>query len=364
MTRTLWQQFCKHLDPTLSLLMVLLLSIGMAVLYSASGQGFLKLLGQGMNIIVALGAMWLIARVPPHVIEKIALWFYVLSLLMLIAVCFLGSIKNGAQRWLDLGIIQIQPSELMRIAMPMLLARYFSRLEQKPNHINFGVATLLLLIPTVLIGHQPDLGTALLVLASGFFVLFLAGLDKRLIIAGVFILIASVKIIWPLLHDYQRRRIEILLNPTQDPLGAGYHIIQSMIAIGSGGWYGKGWTHGTQSKLDFIPERTTDFIFAVFSEEFGLIGNVLLLSLLCLLVMRGLVIAKQARSIFSRLLAGGISLTLFTYTFVNMGMVSGILPVVGVPLPLISYGGTAMVTLCISLGILMSIQSHRHLVAT
>ncbi|HYN53852.1 MAG TPA: FtsW/RodA/SpoVE family cell cycle protein, partial [Methylotenera sp.] len=250
------------------------------------------------------------------------------------------------------------------IAMPMMLAWYFSKREGHAKTADFIIGGLLLLVPATLIIKQPDLGTGLLITASGFYVLFLAGLSWKLLVGGAIAFAASTPVLWSMLHDYQRRRIEILLDPTQDPLGAGYHTIQAIIALGSGGSAGKGWLQGTQTQLDFLPERTTDFIFAVFGEEFGFLGNILLLLLFSLIIMRGLYIASQAQSTFTRLLAGSITLTFFTYAFVNIGMVSGILPVVGVPLPLISYGGTSMVTLCLSFGILMSIQTHKKLVAS
>ena len=340
------------------------LMVGLFVLYSASGQSFARIYAQGINIIVALSFMWAAANVGPNQLERIALPLYALGVLLLIAVALFGSISHGARRWLNLGFTQIQPSEIMRIAMPMMLAWYFARREGKPTMTDFAIGGLLLIVPVGLIMKQPDLGTALLITASGFYVLFLAGLSWKLLLGGAIAFAASTPILWSMLHDYQRRRIEILLDPTQDPLGAGYHTIQAIIALGSGGAAGKGWLNGTQAQLDFLPERTTDFIFAVFGEEFGLLGNVLLIVLFSLIIMRGLVIASQAQSTFARLLAGSITLTFFTYAFVNMGMVSGILPVVGVPLPLISYGGTSMVTLCLSFGILMSIHTHKKLVAS
>jgi rod shape determining protein RodA len=260
--------------------------------------------------------------------------------------------------------MQIQPSELMRIAVPMMLAWYFASREGKPSASNFVVGSVLLAIPVALIMKQPDLGTSLLIASSGFYVLFLAGLSWRFLLIASASLLALMPVFWSLLHEYQRKRIEILFDPTQDPLGAGYHTIQAIIAIGSGGGAGKGWLNGTQTQLDFLPERTTDFIFAVFSEEFGFLGNMLLLTLFSLIIARGLVIASQAQNTFSRLLAGSITLNFFSYAFVNMGMVSGILPVVGVPLPLISYGGTSLVTLYLGFGILMSIHTHKKLVAT
>jgi len=334
------------------------------VLYSASGQSVTRIYGQGVNIVIALSFMWVAANIAPNQLERAALPLYVFGVLLLIAVALFGSISHGAQRWLNLGFTKIQPSEIMRIAMPMMLAWYFSKQEGKPKMADFAIGGLLLLVPVALIMKQPDLGTALLITASGFYVLFLAGLSWKLLLGSIVLFAASTPILWSMLHDYQRKRIEILLDPTQDPLGAGYHTIQAIIAIGSGGAAGKGWLNGTQAQLDFLPERTTDFIFAVFGEEFGLLGNLLLLSLFTLIILRGLIIASQAQSTFARLLAGSITLTFFTYAFVNMGMVSGILPVVGVPLPLISYGGTSMVSLCLSLGILMSIHTHKKLVAT
>lgn len=340
------------------------LLVGLFVLYSASGQSFPRVYAQGINIVVALSFMWAAANIAPNQLERIALPLYTLGVFLLVGVALFGSVSHGARRWLNLGFTLIQPSEIMRLAMPMMLAWYFSKREGKPTMPDFAIGGLLLLVPVALIMKQPDLGTALLITAAGFYVLFLAGLSWRLLLGGTILFAACTPILWSMLHDYQRRRIEILLDPTQDPLGAGYHTIQAIIALGSGGMAGKGWLEGTQAQLDFLPERTTDFIFAVFGEEFGLLGNILLLVLFSLIILRGLVIASQAQSTFTRLLAGSITLTFFTYAFVNMGMVSGILPVVGVPLPLISYGGTSMVTLCISFGILMSIQTHKKLVAS
>lgn len=364
MISQLLEQFLKHIDSFLMTCLFFTLMIGLFVLYSASGQELSRVYAQGVNIIVALSFMWVAANIAPNQLERIALPLYILGVLLLIAVELFGSISHGAQRWLNLGFTKIQPSEVMRIAMPMMLAWYFSKRDSKPVVTDFVVAGIFLLVPVALVMKQPDLGTSLLITASGFYVLFLAGLSWKLLVGGVVAFGASTPILWSMLHDYQRRRIEILFDPTQDPLGSGYHTIQAIIAIGSGGAAGKGWLNGTQAQLDFLPERTTDFIFAVFSEEFGLLGNLLLLGLFTLIILRGLVIASQAQSTFGRLLAGSISLTFFTYAFVNMGMVSGILPIVGVPLPLISYGGTSMVMLCLSLGILMSIQTHKKLVAT
>lgn len=356
--------FFKHLDSILLACLLFALFIGLMVLYSASGQSFSKVSAQLINIAVALSVMWATANIQPHHLERIALPAYALGLLLLLAVALFGDISHGARRWLNLGFTKIQPSELMKIAVPMMLAWYFSKREANLKAADFMIAGLILAAPALLIMKQPDLGTALLVVAAGFFVIFLAGLSWKFIGGGMVLLGAMMPIFWSLLHDYQRRRIEILIDPTQDPLGSGYHIIQATIAIGSGGLSGKGWLNGTQTQLDFLPERTTDFIFAVFGEEFGLIGNLLLLLLFTVMIVRGFVIASQAKSMFSRLLAGSIAMTFFTYCFVNMGMVSGILPVVGVPLPLISYGGTSMLTLGLSFGLLMSIQTHKKLVAT
>jgi rod shape determining protein RodA len=313
-------------------------------------------------MLVALGIMWLVANIPLQHIMRIALPIYATGLVLLLGVMLFGEINNGARRWLNIGVTRIQPSELMKIAVPLMLAWYFDKHETTLRLRDYGVAALLLLLPVVMILRQPDLGTALLIAASGFYVLFLTGLSWR-IMAALFVLGAgSLPLMWSMMHDYQRRRVMTLLDPTQDALGAGYHTIQSTIAIGSGGVLGKGWQHGTQTHLDFLPEKSTDFIFAVFSEEFGLVGNSLLLLLYLGVIARGLIIAADAPTQFTRLIAGSITLTFFTYVFVNMGMVIGILPVVGVPLPLVSYGGTSMVTMLLGFGILMSVQTHPKLV--
>lgn len=353
----------KHIDGFLMACLFFAMLISLFVLYSASEQNLDRLTSQIINMSVALCVLWAAANISPQKLERIALLLYVVGVLLLIAVALFGTISHGARRWLNIGFTQIQPSELMRIAMPVMLAWYFATREGKPSALNFVIAGLLLAMPVGLIMKQPDLGTSLLIASSGFYVLFLAGLSWRFLIGAGVSLLALMPVFWSMLHDYQRRRIEILFDPTQDPLGAGYHTIQAIIAIGSGGATGKGWLNGTQTQLDFLPERTTDFIFAVFSEEFGFLGNMLLLGLFSIIIMRGLMIASQAQSTFTRLLAGAITLNFFSYAFVNMGMVSGILPVVGVPLPLISYGGTSMVTLCLGFGILMSIHTHKNLVA-
>ena len=364
MINQLLHRLLKHIDTFLMGCLLFTMLVGLFVLYSASGQSVDRILAQAVNIAVALVAMWLVANIQSHHLERAALPLYIVGVLLLIGVALFGEVSHGARRWLNLGVTKIQPSEIMRLAMPMMIAWYFSKREASLRVTDFIIAGLLLLVPVALIMKQPDLGTALLISASGFYVLFLAGLSWKFLVGGAISAAAMMPIFWSMLHDYQRKRIEILIDPSQDPLGAGYHTIQATIALGSGGVAGKGWLHGTQSQLDFLPERTTDFIFAVFGEEFGMMGNILLLVLFGLIITRGLVIAADAKSTFTRLLAGSITLTFFTYTFVNIGMVSGILPVVGVPLPFISYGGTSMVTLLLGFGILMSIHSHKKLVAS
>lgn len=364
MIRLLFKRATAHFDEFLLGTLLFTMTVALIVLYSASGQSLDRMTSQLINIVVALGVLWVFSNVPPRHLQRIAVPVYLLGMVLLVGVFLFGDISKGARRWLDLGVARIQPSELMKIAVPMMLAWFFSRRDAALHMSDYGIAALLLILPVGLIMKQPDLGTALLIGASGFYVLFLAGLSWRLLVGLAVAGAAAIPLAWPLLHDYQRRRVEILLDPSQDPLGAGYHTIQATIALGSGGISGKGWLNGTQSQLDFLPERHTDFIFAVFGEEFGLVGNLLLLLLMLIIIGRGMVIAANAQNTFSRLLAGSISLTFFTYAFVNMGMVSGILPVVGVPLPLISYGGTSLVTLMIGFGILMSIQTHKKLVSS
>jgi len=351
-----------HIDAPLLGAILLLMVVGLIVIFSGSNQNPARITNQMFSMLIALGVMYTFANIPPHYLTRVALPLYVLGVLLLVCVALFGDIVNGARRWLHVGVTRIQPSELMKIAVPLMLAWYFDRYEATLKLKNYIIAAVLLVIPVGLIVRQPDLGTALLISAAGCYVLFLAGLSWRVIGALAITGGASLPFLWSVLHDYQRQRILTLFDPTQDPLGTGYHTIQSTIAVGSGGILGKGWLHGTQTHLDFIPERTTDFIFAVYSEEFGLVGNLLLLLLLLLVIARGVVITANAPTLFTRLLGGAITLTFFTYAFVNMGMVSGILPVVGVPLPLISYGGTSMVTICLGLGILMSIQTHKKLV--
>jgi rod shape determining protein RodA len=359
MIRELWQKLVAPIDGPLMGFTGLLLLVALIAMGSASPE---RMTAQLVNLAVALAVMRIVAQIPPQRLMHLAPPIYVVGVLLLIGVALFGDISKGARRWLNLGFMRIQPSELMKIAMPLMLAWYFQKHESMLRLKEYVVATLLLLLPVALIVKQPDLGTAVLVLAAGFYVIFLAGLPWKIIIGLVAAAGAAAPFAWHLLHDYQRQRILTLLDPEKDPLGKGFHIIQSTIAIGSGGILGKGWGQGTQAQLEFIPERHTDFIFAVYSEEFGLIGNLLLLVLYALLIGRGLLIATNAATLFARLLAGAITLIFFTYAFVNMGMVSGILPVVGVPLPLVSYGGTALVTLLLGVGILMSIHKNRMLV--
>jgi len=354
----------RHVDGVLLGLVVALMVLGLAVLISASNVNAARITAQLANMLVALGLLWLFANLPPHYLLRLAFPLYLLGLLLLVAVAMFGDVVHGARRWLDLGVTRIQPSEFMKIAVPLAMAWYFDRYEATLRLRHYAIAAVMLIVPIALIARQPDLGTAVLITAAGFFVLFLAGLHWRIFAGLAAIAIGSLPFVWSALHDYQRQRILTFLDPSQDPLGAGYHTIQSTIAVGSGGWFGKGWLSGTQTHLDFIPERTTDFVFAVYGEEFGLLGCVVLLALLLSVISRGMLITANAPTMFTRLLAGAITLTFFTYAFVNIGMVIGILPVVGVPLPLISYGGTALASICIGFGILMSIHSHKKLVQT
>ncbi len=362
--RRIGLRLAEGIDTTLLVLMLALSMLGFLALFSASYENPSRVVSQAVNLAVALAAMWLVAQVPPQTMMRFAVPAYLIGLAFLVAVALFGDVANGARRWLHVGVTRFQPSEMMKLALPLMLAWYFHKHETSLKLRNFGVAAMLLIIPLGLIARQPDLGTAALVGAAGFYVIFFAGLGWRVLGTLTAIGLAALPIGWGFLHSYQRKRVLTLLDPTTDPLGAGYHIIQSTIAVGSGGLWGKGWLNGTQAHLEFIPERHTDFIFAVFSEEFGLIGNLVLITLYMLLIARGLVIAANAATVFARLLAGAISLMFFTYAFVNMGMVSGILPVVGVPLPFLSYGGTALLTLFIGAGILMSVHRYRKLVQT
>lgn len=363
-------------DGLLAFAVFLLVCAGLVTMYSAGFDHGTRFIDHARNMLIAGGIMFVVAQIPPQRLMTLAVPLYVVGVALLLAVALFGITKKGAKRWINLGVV-IQPSEILKIAMPLMLAWWFQRREGQLRPLDFLVAGALLMVPVGLIMKQPDLGTSLLVMASGLAVIFFAGLSWKLILPPV--LLAGVGIVtlvalepqlcvdglrWVVLHDYQQQRICTLLDPSRDPLGKGFHIIQGMIAIGSGGTFGKGFMAGTQTHLEFIPERTTDFIFAAFSEEFGLVGNLLLIAGFLFLIFRGLVIALDAPTLFSRLLAGAVTMIFFTYAFVNMGMVSGILPVVGVPLPFISYGGTAMVTLGMGLGILMSISKSRRLMQT
>ncbi|NMF97018.1 rod shape-determining protein RodA [Aromatoleum toluolicum] len=367
--RELLRGFLRPIDLPLLLLLGLLLAYAFVVMMSASPERIPSL---QVNTAVALAAMWATARLPAQRLLSLALPLYLIGVLLLVAVDLFGETSKGATRWLDVGVTRIQPSEIMKIAMPLMLAWYFQQREGQIGLREFIVAGLLLVVPVGLIMVQPDLGTSLLVTAAGVYVIYFAGLSWKLIVpvvaVGVIGIVAIVGfgdqicqpgVDWPGLREYQKHRVCTLLDPTQDPLGKGFHIIQSTIAIGSGGVLGKGWMDGTQTHLAFLPERHTDFIFSVLAEEFGLIGIVVLLAIYVLLLLRGFYIAAMAPTLATRLLGGAITMIFFTYAFVNMGMVSGILPVVGVPLPFISYGGTALVTLCLGIGILMSIQRSR-----
>ncbi|MEN5016345.1 peptidoglycan glycosyltransferase MrdB [Erwinia sp. Eh17-17] len=360
--RTIWTRI--HVDPLFCLIITALLIYSALVMWSASGQdpGMMeRKLGQiAMGVIVML----VMAQIPPRVYEGWAPYLYIICVILLIAVDAFGHISKGAQRWLDLGIVRFQPSEIAKIAVPLMVARFINRDVCPPTLKNTGIALVLIFMPTLLVAAQPDLGTSILIAASGLFVLFLSGMSWKLIAVAVLLVAAFIPILWFfLMHDYQRDRVMMLLDPESDPLGAGYHIIQSKIAIGSGGLRGKGWLHGTQSQLEFLPERHTDFIFAVLAEELGLVGVLVLLILYVLLIMRGLVMAARAQTTFGRVMAGGMMLIFFVYVFVNIGMVSGILPVVGVPLPLVSYGGSALIVLMAGFGIIMSIHTHRKLLS-
>ncbi len=365
MISRLFDALSRRIDGPLMAALALTIALGLTVVYSASGGSSVdRAVAQARNLALALMALWIFAHIHPQMLMRLALPAYVAGLALLVGVALFGDVRNGARRWLNIGVTTIQPSEVMKIAVPLVLAWYFHRREEGTRLRDFVIAAIVLAIPVGLIVRQPDLGTALLIFASGFFVIFLAGLSWKVIISLAVTAGVTVPFLWPMLHDYQRKRILTLIDPMEDPLGAGYHIIQSTIAIGSGGILGKGWLNGTQAQLDFVPERSTDFILAVFGEEFGLVGNVVLIVLYLLIIARGLMIAANASTVFARLTAGAITLTFFTYAFVNMGMVSGILPVVGVPLPMISYGGTALLSILVGFGILMSISTHKQLVSS
>jgi rod shape determining protein RodA len=373
----MWQRAAPMLhgfDGPLAFAVFLLACAGLLTMYSSGFDHGTRFVDHARNMLIAATIMFVVAQVPPQRLMSFAVPLYTVGVALLIAVAVFGITKKGARRWVNVGVV-IQPSEILKIAMPLMLAWWFQKREGQLRPLDYAMAAVLLLIPVGLIMKQPDLGTSMLVLAAGIAVIFFAGLSWKLIVPPVVLGLVVLTLVvifegqlcadgvrWPVLHDYQQQRICTLLDPSKDPLGKGFHIIQGMIAIGSGGVLGKGFMQGTQTHLEFIPERTTDFIFAAFSEEFGLLGNLCLIAGFIFLVLRGLAIALEAPTLFSRLLAGAITMIFFTYAFVNMGMVSGILPVVGVPLPFISYGGTAMVTLGMGLGILMSIAKAKRLV--
>ena len=363
----------RGFDGWLVAIVLMLAGVGLVAMYSAGYDHGTRFVDHGRNMLIAAGILFLVAQVPPQRIMAFAVPLYLAGVALLVAVALFGITKKGAQRWVNVGIV-IQPSEILKIAMPLMLAWWFQRREGQLRPLDIVVAGLLLALPVGLIMKQPDLGTSLLVLAAGLSVIYFAGLPWKLVLPPVVLGLVGIAVLvamgddwcadgvrWPILHDYQQQRICTLLDPTRDPLGKGFHIIQGMIAIGSGGVFGKGFMAGTQTHLEFIPERTTDFIFAAYSEEFGLLGNLVLVFGFLMLVWRSLAIAMGAGTLFGRLMAGAVSMIFFTYAFVNMGMVSGMLPVVGVPLPFVSYGGTAMVTLGLALGILMSIARAQRL---
>ena len=370
-----WEVLTRRIDSMLFACALAIVGVGLVTLFSAADESVPRVTSQLASIGFAVVLMWVAANVPPQTLARMAVPLYAVAVIMLVGVALFGVVVNGSRRWLNLGVARFQPSELMKIALPMMLAWHFQKFEGRIGWKDFVVASILIVVPVYLIKRQPDLGTALLIAASGFYVLYLAGLSWKIIVALFAVGTAGVvalftlgedagPLAWFHLHGYQRERVLTFIDPTRDPLGAGYHSTQASIALGSGGVIGKGWLNGTQTHLDFLPEKHTDFIFAVFGEEFGLIGNALLLVLYLLLISRAMVITANASTLFARLLAGAVTLMFFTYAFVNMGMVSGVLPVVGVPLPLVSYGGTALISLFIGLGVLMSVSAHKKLVTT
>ena len=356
MKRLIWEP----MDPWLFYAMLTIYVMSLFLLYSADGQDIGRLESKTLHTVMGFILLWILASARPQTLANFAPPLYITGVLLLLGVHFFGITVNGSTRWLNVGFTRIQPSEIMKIALPMMVAWYFQKHEMHLRWHHYLVALALVIVPGALILKQPDLGTATLIMASGLFVVFLAGLPWKVIFAAVVGFIAALPVIWNYgMHDYQKVRVMTLLDPTKDPLGAGYHIIQSMIAIGSGGIWGKGWLNGSQTHLDYIPESTTDFIFAVYGEEFGLIGNVLLLLVYLVILGRGLYISAHAPTLYSRTLAGALTMTFFCYAFVNMGMVSGILPVVGVPLPLVSYGGTATLSIMVTLALLMGISNQK-----
>src|SRR6202171_121821 len=360
----IWEVLVRRVDRYLMAAALAIVGIGLITLFSASDQNISRVTSQVMSLGFALLLMWIVANIQPRQLARAALPLYILGVLLLIAVALGGTVVNGSRRWLNFGFPPCHPSELMKIALPLMLAWYFQKHETRVRFRDFILAVALIAAPVWLIKRQPDLGTALMIGASGFYVLFLAGLSWKIIVGLVAGASAAAPLVWTQLHDYQQERILTFIDPSRDPLGAGYHSTQASIALGSGGVVGKGWLNGTQTHLDFLPERHTDFIFAVFGEEFGLVGNAVLLVLYILLIGRALVITMNASTLFTRLGACASTVMFYPSAFVNMAMVSGLLPMVGVPLPLISFGGTALVSLFIGLGILMSVQANRKLVKT
>jgi rod shape determining protein RodA len=353
-----------HIDEPLLLGLLAIICFGLVVLYSASGQNLVVVRAQVVRFALAIATMVVVANVNPRYLRMVALPGWVFGVLLLMVVAAVGHVGKGAQRWLDLGVFRFQPSELMKLAVPLACAWWMHERPLPPTFKTLALPFVFIIVPVALIVEQPDLGTALLILASGALVILMAGLRVWVIVAAIVLIAVGGYVGWEFLHDYQRQRILTFLNPQSDPLGSGYHIIQSQIAIGSGGVFGKGWMNGSQAQLEFLPERSTDFIFAVIGEEFGLLGLLFLIALYLFVIGRTLFMALEAQDTFARLVAGCLSITFFVYVFVNTGMVSGLLPVVGVPLPLVSYGGSSMVTLMAGFGILMSLHSHRKLVGS
>jgi rod shape determining protein RodA len=348
-----------HMDFPLLGLLLILITFGLLILYSASNANMSMIFRQSMRLVIATMIMLILGFVPPHKYKIWTPWIYGIGLGLLLAVMLMGKIGKGAQRWLELGLFRFQPSEIMKLAVPMMAAWYFDRQAHPGSIRSISIASIIIFIPALLIAKQPDLGTAIMVAAAGLCVVFLAGIRFKFILLLVLLMGLAVPVVWHVMHDYQKQRVYTLLDPEQDPLGSGYHIIQSKIAIGSGGLMGKGWLEGSQSHLNFLPEHATDFIFAVSGEEFGFAGGFAIIALIVLISLRSLNIASNAQTTFTRLLAASLAMSFFLSGFVNIGMVMGIIPVVGIPLPLVSYGGTAMVTFLASFGILMSISSHR-----
>ena len=351
-----------HIDFPLFLAFLAIFMISLTAIYSASDSNIDAVINQGIKILISISAMLVVAQFSPLSYARIGPWLYFLCLILLILVLVIGETRNGATRWLNIGITSFQPSELMKIAMPLMIARYIARGALPPDVSSVALSITIVLIPSYLIMQEPDLGTSILIAFSGLVVIFLSGLKKRYLAIAFTLFLAYLPFMWSSIHPFQKKRVLSFLNPESDPLGSGYHLIQSKIAIGSGGLFGKGWLNSTQGQLDFLPERTTDFIFAILAEEFGFLGVSLLIGIYLFIIWRGIMIAINAQDLFSRLLASSISLTFFVYVFVNIAMTTGLLPVVGVPLPLISSGGTSMVTIMVGLGMLMSVQTHRRLV--